>query len=441
MPRRMALYVAGVVTAALALWLLMSLIEIGGAQPVNPVLLLLLLLSVLALQFPIEVGPNWKRHVANSLLLAGAFLLSPPHALALAFAATLLGNITLRLPILPRPVQRRPWWNWLFNAAQAALSLGSASAIYHLCAGNAPTFNPNSLGAAIGVVLAAVTAHLVSSGLVTGAVIIYRGGNPLTLWWERQAEGWREELGLAMLAIVTALVAEDYPWALLVQAGSIAIIYLSFKQSQQVRRQTRETIEHLAALVDHRDPYTFQHSQNVSRYAVRLAERLGLPGSEVELIRSAALIHDIGKIAVPDSILLKPGRLDECEWREMRRHPVVGADMVAHLPEYRAGARLIRHHHEAWDGRGYPDGLAGEAIPLGARIIALADSYDAMSTARPYRQALPLESIVEQLRAGKGRQWDPRLVELWLEEVGSGSLGAGREPLPLTPRLIAQRPA
>src|SRR5262249_18686977 len=154
-----------------------------------------------------------------------------------------------------------------------------------------------------------------------------------------------------------------------------------------------------------------------SRYAVQLAELLDLSSREIGLIREAALLHDVGKFGIRDGIFPKPGRLTPEERAEMERHPTLGADMVARLPEYQAHAPLIRHPHEAWDGSGYPSGLAGEAIPLGARIIAVADAYDAMSNLRPYRPVLSTEEIVEQFRQGRGRQWDPRLVDLWLEAI------------------------
>jgi putative two-component system response regulator len=140
---------------------------------------------------------------------------------------------------------------------------------------------------------------------------------------------------------------------------------------------------------------------------------------------------------VPDAVLLKPGRLTEAEWAQMRRHPVVGAEMVAGLPEYEGGRAWIRHHHEAWDGSGYPDGLAGEAIPLGARILAVADSYDAMATDRPYRPALAPGAIVEQFRRGRGRQWDPQLVDLWLEELGARDEHVAVRTPALVPQLAS----
>ncbi len=140
------------------------------------------------------------------------------------------------------------------------------------------------------------------------------------------------------------------------------------------------TVEALAALVDARDQHTAQHAQDVAAVALRLALTLGLDPAEARVVSLAARLHDIGKVAAPDAVLQKPGRLTEEEWLVIRQHPVVGAAVVERVPAIRAFAPLIRGHHERWDGQGYPDSLAGEAIPLGARIIAVADAYGAMTT-------------------------------------------------------------
>lgn len=434
----MRTYLTQLTLTALAVWLALDRLGIAETRPLSPVIaLLLLLLSLVAYQFPVRLSQDWKVHVASSPLLAGAYLFGPADAMALAFVAAFAGNALLRVPGLPRPVQRRPWWNWLLNAAQSALSVGLASLVYLLLAGNNALFEPTSVAALAGLLLAALVARFVGALAVARAVVLYQGGRGvLGVAWEACRTSWREELGLAMLAIVTALVAEDYPWAVLLQAGSLVVVYLSFQHGSRLRQQTRETVEHLAEAVDRRDPYTYQHSQNVSRYAVQMARRLGLPSSQVEVIRSAALVHDIGKIALRDAVLLKSSGLTASERTEIEQHPVAGADMVGRLPDYREGRDLILYHHEAWDGRGYPQGLAAEQIPLGARIIAIADSYDAMATDRPYRKALPTEEIVRELLRGRGRQWDPKLVDLWVAELETqhGQLAGLAPVIPLVAR-------
>jgi HD-GYP domain-containing protein (c-di-GMP phosphodiesterase class II) len=166
----------------------------------------------------------------------------------------------------------------------------------------------------------------------------------------------------------------------------------------------------LTASIDAKDPYTSGHSERVGRMAVELARQMGLSEAEVNDIYLAGLLHDIGKIGIRDRVLQKPGRLTDEEMRHVQEHPVIGDRMlskVRRLAHLRPG---VRNHHERYDGNGYPDRLSGEAIPLVARILAVADSCDAMMSPRPYRKAVPRENIEHILQAGAGTQWDPRLV-------------------------------
>jgi HD-GYP domain-containing protein (c-di-GMP phosphodiesterase class II) len=142
-----------------------------------------------------------------------------------------------------------------------------------------------------------------------------------------------------------------------------------------------------------------------------LAVRLGLSGDEADLIETAGHVHDLAKVAISESVLNKQGPLDDAEWAEMKLHPVKGAEVIHRFAGYRECELLVRHHHERWDGTGYPDGLTGEQIPLGARILAVADAFDALTSSRPSRAALGLERVLRILEEGAGTQWDPRVVE------------------------------
>jgi HD-GYP domain-containing protein (c-di-GMP phosphodiesterase class II) len=155
----------------------------------------------------------------------------------------------------------------------------------------------------------------------------------------------------------------------------------------------------------------------VAEHAVRIARQLRLPDREVELVRLAARVHDLGKIAVPDEVLHKHGRLTDEEFALMKKHPATGADILSKFPEYKQGRELVLSHHERIDGRGYPRGLMGEAIPLGARIIAIADSWDAMTSDRPYREALDQHVAMAELVRGRGTQWDSAVVTAFAATV------------------------
>jgi putative two-component system response regulator len=161
----------------------------------------------------------------------------------------------------------------------------------------------------------------------------------------------------------------------------------------------------LALSIEAKDPYTEGHCDRLSKYSVVLAERLGLPTEMLVALRRAGIVHDIGKVAVPDHILLKPGPLTQEEWKVMKQHPVVGERICAPLKTFRHVVPVIRHHHEKLDGSGYPDGLKGEQIPLTARVLQMVDIYDALTTSRPYRKALSPEETFEVMRKEVQRGW------------------------------------
>lgn len=180
-------------------------------------------------------------------------------------------------------------------------------------------------------------------------------------------------------------------------------------------------IEALISILDKKDPYTSDHSRDVTKIAVKLARHIGLGDAEVQDIRLASLLHDIGKIYIPDAIINKPGSLTEDEYRIIKRHPTETLNMLANLSQLTEVRLIAGHHHERWDGRGYPDRLAGEEIPLGSRIISIADTYDAMTSNRSYRNALPHEKAVEEILANAGSQFDPNLVRRFADMVASES--------------------
>lgn len=163
-----------------------------------------------------------------------------------------------------------------------------------------------------------------------------------------------------------------------------------------------------------RCPGTAAHAVRCAQYARALAEQLRLPPDEVEDIRVAALLHDLGKIEIPDSILQKPGPLTEKEWQSMRQHPILSHRALAQLGGFSDVLPLVRHHHERFDGAGYPDGLSGEDIPGGSRIILVIDAFDAMTSDRPYRRAMPIADAAKELVRCSGSQFDPRVVRAFL---------------------------
>ena len=173
----------------------------------------------------------------------------------------------------------------------------------------------------------------------------------------------------------------------------------------------------LANLIEAKDPYTKDHTKRVAKYAERLAKEAGLSLEQQNLLRKAGTLHDIGKIGVPEAILNKPGPLAEEEFNRMKEHSVLGEKICNPLKSMSCIVNIIRHHHERFDGNGYPDGLKGEEIPIGARIMAIVDSFDAMILDRPYRKKMAREKAIEILKEEAGKQWDPKLVEIFIKKI------------------------
>jgi diguanylate cyclase (GGDEF)-like protein len=189
------------------------------------------------------------------------------------------------------------------------------------------------------------------------------------------------------------------------------------------KRNDFSVLDALVSAVEARDSYMYDHFRKVNTYAVALAEAIGLSPDQVTNLSTAALRHDIGKIGIPDKVLNKKGRLNEEDWKAVKAHPELGANIFRLIPDLAPCVNIVLYHHEWWDGSGYPDGLKGEQIPIEARILAIADSFEAMTSVRPYRAALPLKEIIKQLKQGAGLQFDPKLVDAFIRIVEAGLPG------------------
>jgi HD-GYP domain-containing protein (c-di-GMP phosphodiesterase class II) len=192
---------------------------------------------------------------------------------------------------------------------------------------------------------------------------------------------------------------------------------------QQVQRAIYQSLLGLANALEAKDAYTKGHSERVGAWSRKVAAALGLPPEQVDMIGQAGLLHDIGKIGIPEAVLRKPGALEAEEWVVMRNHPLIGAQIVAPFDFFAAGALMIRHHHERCDGSGYPDGLVGDEIPIGARIIAVTDVYDALTSTRSYRAAVPHATVIGRLEEAAGRTLDDEVVAAFIELLQTLSTG------------------
>ncbi|MFW8627196.1 HD-GYP domain-containing protein [Deinococcus sp. ME38] len=203
-------------------------------------------------------------------------------------------------------------------------------------------------------------------------------------------------------------------------AAEFGTLYLKYRQqTAELETATRAVVHAFVVALGAHDPYTRRHTQRVQTSALTLAHTLGWDSTKLEDVRLGALLHDIGKTSVSDTILRKPGRLTDAEFQSITQHPVIGAHMIAGFPALTIARPFVLHHHERWDGRGYPDRLAGTDIPVQGRLLAVVDAVDAMLTDRPYRQALSVNQVTQELLRGRDHQFDPDMIEAFLD---SGAL-------------------
>ncbi|TWU07632.1 HD-GYP domain-containing protein [Stieleria varia] len=210
----------------------------------------------------------------------------------------------------------------------------------------------------------------------------------------------------------------------------LAVHLINQRQYLQLERMFQGTIQSLVSALDAKDKYTSGHSDRVSLLAVELAKGLGYTETQLANIRMGGILHDIGKIGVQDSVLQKPGRLTDEEFDQIKQHPALGYDILKGIQQFHQILPAVRHHHESWDGSGYPDGLAGLDIPRDAQIMAVADAFDAMTSDRPYRSGMPLEKVREIFLAGRGVQWAADVVDVLLSSPSLFSVDFSRDADP-----------
>jgi diguanylate cyclase (GGDEF)-like protein/putative nucleotidyltransferase with HDIG domain len=316
--------------------------------------------------------------------------------------------------------RRNPPHQVLFSMAAVVLATAAAGEAYKGLGGG---LDAAPLAYALAVAGAAGAYFVVTTSLVALAVAWSRNASPIAVWhadflWT--APGY--VVGAAAAAAFVSALGHVSAIVLLLAVAVPALLtyrsyHVYFERLADEQRQVREvsdlhlaTVEALAAAIDAKDNAFTQHVRRVERLAGRLAQELGMSESEIRGVKTAALLHDIGKLAVPEYILSKPGPLTAEEFVRVQAHPRVGAEIISNVPFPYPVVPLVRSHHERWDGTGYPDGLAGEAIPLGARIISVVDYYDALTCDRPYRRAVPEPVAIATLQDEAGRALDPRVV-------------------------------
>lgn len=423
------LYWAGVILAALGLFAFTAVHWrfAGGQHLALP--LIFTGLVTLAKRFPLHFALKTKLTLDTTVLFAAILLFDPASAMVLAGSGTLLAHI----------IGRRGWLQASFNSAQAVLKVGAGALLLAGGGWDVVQLAFDHPAQWLLPVAAAGTMYVVDTLVVQVMVALQMRLSPLLLWRRATGLAGAEELAQFALGLLAAAIVDAHPWALPLFALPAFVIYRSFERHIQLRRQALEAIEALASIVDIRDRYIAAHSRRVAAFARELAIALDLPPQEVETIERAGRLHDVGKIVIDPAVLGKEGRLTAAEWEEMKRHPIVGAEILGRFPQFAVATRYVRHHHERIDGSGYPDGLRGDEIPFGARIIAVADALDAMANARPYRRTLSAEFIRAEFGRQRGRQWDGRVVDRLFDLVDRGQIALTDEHAPSAERVALPR--
>jgi len=309
-------------------------------------------------------------------------------------------------------IRRKEAIKVLHNTSKEVLAIGVAGLIYSI-AGASPSVSSFELSA-FGF-LAAVSAYFAISNGATATAIALSTGNTLREMWSRiVAKSFLYDLLASSLALLLAfLYAELEVLGLILVIVPLFFVRHTNHINSRLEETNRDLLELMVKAIEARDPYTCGHSQRVSRLAATLAREIGLGFREVERITTAALLHDVGKIYEEFApVLRKDSHLNEQERLLMESHPDKSAELVSTISSLRGAIEhYVRHHHEHFSGSGYPAGLVGQKIPLGARIVAIADTADAMTTDRPYRRALSFEALMAELKRESGRQFDPDLVD------------------------------
>ena len=395
-------------------------ILVSGTRPSVPELAFAAVLTVMAcvaIQFPLLVTPRVKVNTSSAAYLTAALTLAPGVAAVVVGISQLVGGAILarrRNPLTGKP--RRRWIDTAFNTSQWVVATSFSGLVFHSLVGNADSEAAYVWFVALGA--AAAVMYGLNTGLVAAVAAIQTRQPFFTVWLAGRRVDAVTEAALYAVGAVASVAAPAHPWVLIGLIIPTVLLHNSLHRTLQLQRQTVAALEQMADLVDLRDGYTGRHSERVADYAQRIAQHLRLSSDQVATIRLAARVHDIGKIATPDRVLHKPGPLDADEWKLMRSHVDAGCRVLERFDDYADGVGLVRCHHERIDGGGYPRGLAGQQVPVGAQIIGIADAIDAMTSDRPYRKAMPLDAVGSELIEASDSRFRAEVVDAALEVLG-----------------------
>lgn len=403
------------------------LVLAAGSMALDPLeyivaLVLLTLASFLTQVYELEIFPKWYFSTNVAIATTAVFIGGMPLGVWVMLLSTLPAEVLLRWD-QARESFARFAAPALFNTAQLILSVSAAALVYDA------VLDAVAVAGHIYVSMgAAFFAYLLTNHLLVAGVISLQSSERFFRVMRSALKGVHlQYITMGVLAVLMTSLYTISPAHLALAFVPLVLVHYATSNYLRLRRESDIAFRRITALLAERDEYTGEHSDDVEELSVKLADAVGLGDEQVEAIRVGAAIHDIGKIAIPDAILKKLGPLSEDEFETMKRHTIIGAEIIKSLDIYRHVVPIVRHEHERWDGNGYPDGLKEEKIPISARIIAVADVYSALTTERAYRppQGKPLRythrEACEILLEMSGSVLDPSLVAKFLRLIDTGS--------------------
>ena len=409
MSLKLKVYIGIVAASAIALlvYLIPSLPSFSDRWSV---FIFFLVISIFAEFIPVELPKGGHMTIGFPI----DFVLILVYGPALAMIITALGVI-----IAETIGKKVSLYKIIFDAAQYALTVGVAGLVYQYAGGVIGL--QNFLKFIFPAALSALTYCFINLTLVTIVISLDQGSSISTVWRINFKENLPTYLAEAPLGFLMAIIyVQVGMWGILLFFLPLLLARRSFELYTKMRKIYLETMRALAAAIDAKDPYTKGHSERVTEMAIALAQELNLPEQQIEDLEYAALLHDIGKIGIDERILGKNGGLTSEEWEKIREHTLIGAKIIEPVEFLKNSYQAIYYHHERYDGSGYPAGKKGEEIPLFARIIAVADAYDAMNSDRPYRKKLSEDEIIQELREQAGGQFDPEVAQALISILKKG---------------------
>lgn len=395
------LYLTLIITVGVTV-LIVALPRLSNSSSLLTGLIIFSFLAVVAEMHPVHLPEHCVICVSSSFHIASLFLFGTEAAILVAAVGSGIADL----------FERRALRKTLFNISQYAICTGLAGVVFNLTRSFSGSLNLlRDFGP---LVLSVITYFCLNALFISVVIALSEGFSVTDILLINIKDVAFQYFASAAIGVLIAVIYHQQSTGIILLMLPLLIIYFALRNYMELQTQTRKVLEMLADLIDKRDPYTYQHSQKVAEFAVLIARRLGLSKAEVDVIQSAARIHDLGKIIIDNKILLKPEKLSAEEYSLIKEHPRVGAEIVRLLQSYQKGADYVLYHHEFYDGSGYPTGISGSQIPLGGRIIAAADAFHAMTSDRPYRQARSREEAMEVLRKYAGTQFDPQVIDAFL---------------------------